>query len=217
MLAFTAEELAARFRSDVDDKITDVNGSDADCLWSNADVYGYMTAAVDALARATDGLFRTVRLPVAAGVATVYAPVTMLHIREVRLASTGDELHQLNANDVDLTHLATGRPRAYVRDLERKALWLTPIPVQADVLEVFCTVTCGAPMAPGFPLPFLETVDQLLLLEYMKSLAYRKHDAETEDLTRARDHERRWQTGADDRKSELNNYRRHPPVMRMAY
>ena len=79
-----------------------------------------------------------------------------------------------------------------------------------------CTVSIRVPLGEGLPLPFLETVDQLLLLHFMKSLAYRKHDAETEDLVRARDHEQHWIAGVQDRKSELNNYRRKPTVIRMS-
>lgn len=82
MLAFTTDELAERFRSDVDDKITDAAGSDADCLWSNYDVYGYMTAACDALSRESAGVYRTIQLPITAYDPNVRLPSYVLHVRE---------------------------------------------------------------------------------------------------------------------------------------
>lgn len=218
MLAFTTDELAKRFRSDVDDKITDAAGSDADCLWSNYDVYGYMTAACDALSRESAGVYRTIQLPITAYDPNVRLPSYVLHVREAWLTSPQRvELRQLNANDTDASRYRDeGAPRFYIRDLERRSLRLVPAPPAPDTLELMCTVSIRVPLGEGLPLPFLETVDQLLLLHYMKSLAYRKHDAETEDLVRARDHEQHWLAGVQDRKSELNNYRRKPTVIRMS-
>jgi hypothetical protein len=216
VLAFTTDELARRFRSDVDDAITDVGGSDADCLWSDYDVYGYMTEACAALASAAAGVYRTIRLPFAAGAASVRLPPYVLHVREAALASDGRRVYQANASDrgraVDTD--ATGAPAVYVRDLDPRVLYLYPTPVVPDAIELQCTVSITTPLDGGVPLPFMDVTDQRLLLHYMKSLAYRKHDAETEDLTRAREFERLWKEGSLDRRSELNNYRRHPPVMR---
>lgn len=230
MLATTTDELAARFRSDVDDKITDEAGGDFGCLWSNSDVYAYMTAACDRLAKDTEATFKTMLLPVRTGEAVVRCPAYVTEIRSARLVNRNQFLSQANANSSDYGMArdygivqygapamfdSSGVPCVFIRDYEAKALRLVPIPAEDDTLEIQCATTVSMPQEEGMPLPFMDTGEQLLLLEFMKSLAYRKHDAETEDLVRAKDHEGRYYAGALDRKYELQRYRRRPPVMRM--
>lgn len=230
MLATTTDELAGRFRSDVDDKVTDVGGSDFGCLWSNADVYAYMTAACDRLAKDTEALYKTLLLPVRTGEAVVRCPTYVTEIRAARLVNRNQPVVAANANGTDygfardyglVTHGqsamfdSSGTPEVFIRDYERKALRLVPVPNADDTLEVQCATTVSLPQEAGMPLPFMDTEDQLLLLEYMKSLAFRKHDAETENLVRAESHEARYHAGALERKYELQRYRRRPPVMRM--
>lgn len=230
MLAQTTDELVTRFRSEVVDKVTDVDGSDADCLWSDYDIYGYLTEAVDAVAKLTDGLYKTVRLPYSAGDQMVTCPKYVLEIREARLVGTNRVIEQVNANSTgygwvwdyglkwrgaSALHEGSGEPICFVRDFEQKALRLVPHPVADDALEIQCTITTSVPMETGMPLPFGDTEDQRLLLHKMKALAYLKQDAETEDLTRAKLFAGLFEQGYMDRKSELQRHRRTPPVMRM--
>lgn len=232
MLAVTTEELAVRFRSDVDDRITDGNGSDFGCLWLDYDVYGYMTEACDALAKQTDGLYKTMLLPVVAGNGVVTCPSYILHIREARLVNINRSVEQANTNepnysvekDYGLQHYGTsaihessGIPSTFIRDYQRKVLRLVPTPEADDTLELQCTVSITVPLSCGMPLPFMDIEDQRLLLHYMKWRAYEKQDAETEDLVRANHFASLFAEGAAERKSTLRNYRRKPGVIRMAY
>ena len=230
MLAQTTDELVTRFRSEVVDKITDVDGSDADCLWSDYDIYGYLTEAVDAVAKLTDGLYKTISLPFQAGDQMVSCPKYVLDIREARLVNSNQPVEQINANSVNYgwvrdyglrwigssaLHEGSGEPSCFVRDFEQKALRLVPHPLVGDTLEIQCTITTSIPMEAGMPLPFGDTEDQRLLLHKMKALAYLKQDAETEDLKRATLFAGLFEQGYMDRKSALQRYRRTPPVMRM--
>lgn len=215
MLAFTTDELEERFRSDVNDVKTAADNSDFGCLWTDKDVYAYMTVACDALAKDTQGVYRVLRLPVTAGTATVRMPPNVQHIRDARLVSAGIRVTQIDLMDTWLGP-STGIPRSYCRDQLARQLILLPAPALNDLLELQVTVSISMPMEAGMPLTFTDTEDQLLLLTKMKALAYMKHDAETEDLTRARAYEARYAQGALDRMSALGNLHRTPTVMRMA-
>lgn len=232
MLATTTDELAARFRSDVDDLVTDVNGSDFGCLWKNADVYAYMTAACDRLAKDTEALYKTLLLPVRTGEAVVRCPTYVTDIRSARLVQRNQSVCAANTNsgdygftrDYGIAHHgapamfdSSGIPEVFIRDYEKKALRLVPIPSEDDTLEVQCATTLSLPQEACMPLPFMDTGEQILLLEYMKYLAYRKHDAETENLVRSESHKATYDRDVLDRKYELQRYRRRPPVMRMGY
>lgn len=230
MLASTTDELMLRFRSDVDDKITDVDGSDIDCLWKNEDVYAYMTVACDRVAKDTDNLPKVMRLPVKAGEAGVRVPAYVTDIRSARLVNRNCSLDQVNTNstgfgtrsDYGIQHNgfllmfdSSGTPNVFVRDYDRKEIRLVPVPVEDDTLEIQCNTAPSLPQEQGMPLPFTDTEDQMLVLYWMKAQAYRKHDAETEDLVRAKENEALYDHWSVERKYELQRQRRSPPVLRM--
>lgn len=215
MLAFTTDELEKRFRSDVNDVKTAADNSDFGCLWTDADVYAYMTVACDALAKDTQGVYRALRLPVTAGVATLRLPPNVQHIRDAQLLAAGTRLSQIDLMDTWLGP-SSGTPRCFCRDALARQLILLPTPAADDLLQLQVTVSVTMPMEAGMPLMFTDVEDQQLLLTKMKALAYMKHDAETEDLTRARTYEGMYAQGALDRMSALGNLHRTPTVMRMA-
>jgi hypothetical protein len=230
MLATTADELLAVFRDDVDDASTYSADNDDVCLWKDREIYRYMTAACDMLAKDTEALTKIVRLAYTEGVSIVTLPRYVLKIREAHDVTNNCGLDQLNANEAaggdssdygristfnPLFDTATGHVRHFIRDYEKKNLRLVPIPNADGVLEIQCTVTLQAPMVSGMPLPFEDTEDQLLLLEFMKYLAYRKQDVETEDLTRSAKAKKAYDDGVEERKTQLRTYRRTPGVVRM--
>lgn len=215
MLAFTTDELEKRFRSDVNDVKTAADNSDFGCLWKDDDVYAYMTIACDALAKDTQGVYRVLRLPVTAGTSTVRLPPNVQHIRDAKLVASNTRLAQIDLMDTWLGP-ASGTPRSFCRDLLARQLLLLPTPAADDLLQLQVTVSVTMPMEAGMPLMFTDVEDQQLLLTKMKALAYMKHDAETEDLTRASTYARMYAQGALDRMSALGNLHRTPTVMRMA-
>lgn len=225
MLASTADQLLALFREEVSD-------SSAPYLWSDSLAYTYMTEGCDALANDAQVLPKVMTLAYTAGVATVGLPRSLLEIRFLRDVAANRFLTQGNANEQDLGSMddygvkrvgpsamfdSSGQPVTFVRDYERRALRLVPIPNADGTLELEGTFTLSVPLAAGMPLPVTEARDQRLVLHYMKWRAYSKHDAETEDLVRARTNEDAFRRGVIERESQLRSYRRKPGVVRMEF
>lgn len=230
MLASSTDGLAGVFRNEVDDKVTDQDGGDFGCLWTNAEVYGYMTEACDAVATKTSTAYRTIRLPFEAEQSKISLPAYVLEIREAHYVERNTELEQLNANEpqfggTDDYGIQRGRfaglfgqsgtPRAFVRDYDTRGIRLVPTPTVLGTIEIQCTVTIAAPLEAGMPFPFMDVKDQRLVLHYMKSLAYLKQDAETEDLTRASSFAALFRSGVEERAAQLRNNRRSPGTVRM--
>lgn len=220
MFATTADELLSFFRAEVNDQA-------AQGLWENWEIYGYMTEGLDALLKRAEVKYQTLRLPYLAGASSIPLSPKVLHIRFARIVGGGtlefmpastagaprsDYGLQLTGSVFDE---GSGTPVVFVRDYEAKALKLLPRPNVGGELELQCTVNIGVPMEAGTPLPTTDSEDLRLVLHYMKSLAYQKHDAETEDLVRARFHEDRFRAGVLDRESRLRNMRRPPGVVQM--
>lgn len=224
MFASTADELLRFFRTDVGDAV-------APYLWEDWEAYGYMTEGFDALLKAADVRTTVLNLQFSASVPTVALPKSLLHIRTARIVG-GGELTPASATtrmstrandygvpwpDTDAMFKGSGTPQYYVRDYERSALRLVPIPDMDGSIELQGTVTTSLPMDDGMPLPTTDAEDLRLVLHYMKALAYAKHEAETEDLVRARYHQDLFRMGARERESNLRNYRRPPGVVRMEW
>lgn len=224
MFASTADELLRHFRADVGDAV-------APYLWEDWEAYGYMTEGFDALLKTANVQTTVLRLSFANGVPTVALPKSLLHIRAMRVvghgplrAASATERAAVRSNDYgapwpgeDSMFTGTGMPQFYVRDYERRALRLVPIPNLDGTIELQGTTTVSLPMDDGAALPSTDAEDLRLVLHYMKYLAYTKHDAETEDLVRSSHHEARFRAGAEERESRLRNYRRPPGVVRMEW
>lgn len=233
MLAYTTDDLAKIFRAEVGDSITDLEGRDEDRLWKNWEVYSYMTEAVSTVMSRTDTRQKMIDLPVIKGQRDVRCPSYIEEIRSICRVSDGRNLTQLNANSYsfgvhddyglhlrgysELNSSAQGQPDVFVRDYVAGFLRLVSIPAKDDIIRVQCVVKLSVPLDCGMPLPISDVEDQRLALEYMKARAYRKHDAETEDLTRANAAERWFEVKVEERKSHLRNIRRSPGTVRMEW
>jgi hypothetical protein len=222
MLAGVADELITIARVELDDEITDLGGSDAVSLWKTTELYNYLTEACDAVAKGTLGLFKTVTLPFTAGQQDLSLPRYVLHVREARVVG-GGPLKQQNANRISddfggfLCASNNGTPRQFVRDMLKRGIRLYPVPASDGALELQCSVTIGAPIQAGSMLPFDDTEDQRLLIEYVKFRAYSKPEADTEDPARARAAKDFFDQGVASRRQSLQNMRRAPGTIRMEY
>lgn len=221
MFASTADELLKFFRSDVDDQVEPY-------LWTDVDGYGYMTEGFDALLKRAEVKYEVLALDITSGVQDVALPARVLHIRSAHIVG-GGVVYASSASDAavprddygqplssSISDPGSGTPSLYVRDYRAKALRLLPVPNANAVLEIQCSTTIGIAMEAGVVLPTMDAEDLRLVLHYMKSLAYQKHDAETEDLVRAKFHEDRFRVGVLDRESRLRNMRRPPGTVRMS-
>lgn len=231
MAQILASELAKLFRNDVGDPITDVDGGDFGCLWKNEEVYFYMALAVEAVAARTGTIYRVVRIEFDEGDETVECPPWVLDIRQARLVEVNQPVQQYNANDLGLGFREdygaflprasmfgqSGRPTAFVRDYDAGRLRFVPTPNQDGTLEIQCTAKPEHPVDPDELLEFADLCDQELVLMKMKARAYRKHDAETEDLVRAKEWDAQFEHYARERESQLRRNRRAPGVVRMEW
>ncbi len=228
---FTTDELNARFRLDVADPLEGVDDDhpDSECLWSNDEIYAYMTEAADAVARDTKGLYKLYELAVTAGESKVVLPRPLLELRLARLVNQNRIVFDANQNEIaygtyvcDYGHWFTsaafnvnGVPGAFARDRIKKVLVFDRIPTKNDTLECQAIVTIATPLLCGMPLPFLERPDIRLMLLYMKHLAYAKQDADTLDLSRSDNFLERYKSEASEREVVLRRQRRKPSVIRM--
>jgi hypothetical protein len=224
MLATTADELLQVFREEVNDTVEPY-------LWSDFLGYIYMTEGIDALANEAHPFYKVVRLAYTAGQPVVSLPRSILQIRSMRDVDSKRAVFPHNSNEMNIGAVddygvrglggaamfdgTSGAVCAYVRDYDKKAIHLVPAPAGDGTLELQCTVTTAVPMDAGVPLPCTEAIDQRLVLSYMKWRAYSKHDAETEDLVRAKQNETAFRIGVMDREVQLRKHRRVPGVVRM--
>ncbi len=234
MDALTVQELIIDFRRDVHDlpPTYEDDQDDAGCLWSDAEIIRYANAAVDRLARDTLGLFGVVILNVTEGEELVAVDDSVLDIHSARLVTRNKQVFDYNNNamgvlmsddygnvrSASLTELfdgTTGIPDIYVRDYDVQSLRLHPTPTEDDTLELQCNLTLDARLEVDDGLPFTKLVDVELILDYMKYLAYKKQNADTEDLERANAHYAQYKAGAADRAQEVKRIRRAPPLIRM--
>lgn len=231
MIATTADELLTLFREDVHDLVDD-EGDDSNCLWSSREGYRYMTVAWDALLRKTKEHYATLPLAVTGGSASVRLPRHVLHVRHAVLESTGDVLVGMTTNDYegclvddygvkvyqrDWTRHSPGTPRRYIRDYTRGQIVLVPEPVDDDTITAQCSITIPIAMNEGIMLPILAAEAHQLVLAHMKYQAYRKQDAEAENLNRAQKFLDEYNLGASEREMELANQRRTPQPIRMEW
>jgi hypothetical protein len=222
MAAQTTDQLAAFFRSDVDDPLRETCEDD-DCLWKESDVYRYMTEAVDAVMRETGLKIKFLTVDYAADQRMVALPGGIVHIDSITDAVTGAPLENWNVNDMGVSSLdqlayslpdATGFPDRFYYEDSPKILRLYPTPVSSGTLNVMARCTLSGPLVAGMPLAVTAPPDQALVLMYMKYMAYMKQDAETLDLDRAREYKALYDEGVKDREVHIRRERRAPGLIR---
>lgn len=222
MLAQTVDDLATIIRSDLDDPIR-VGTGDADCLWKDADIYRYMTEAVDAVMNDTGIKNRRIVVPFTADSPYARLPAGVIGVESVAITG-GGTLQMVNTNStahgalsrpVNIAPTSVSVPTTFTYEDNLKRLTLDPTPAVDGTLDVFATMTIGSPIFAGMPMPVTSVRDQSLVLLYMKSLAYRKHDAETLDLGRSNEYLAMYKEASVDRESEIRKQRRAPGVVRM--
>lgn len=186
-MSYTAADLLARFRSDMQD-------TEEPYLWTDEEIFGYLNEAQMEFARATDILRGMATIAVTAGEAQVDLAAAHYKIRRARLASNQRPLGLTNFNELDDAQYAndygtvlqsgwetvTGQPGVLVTDEESGKLRLVPEPVADDTLTVW---TYRTPLTEiEDDLSDLEVTDarhQRTMLLYARSLGYQKHDSET--------------------------------------
>ena len=210
----TLEELATLFRQDVDDlpgdTVTDVNwkNTDTGLLWSNQEICRYANQAV------TEFCFRQPIHDHDVATTITHVAITgltqignlsnkILSIKRAKWVDGTDaeegELLKRTSEWMELNHFGwdeesaagqQGFPQFYIEDMDLLKIWVWPIPVNSG--QVHMTVDRLPTKSMLWPsrhqdVPEIGEEHHLCLLEYMKHLAYKKRDAETEDKKLAQD------------------------------
>lgn len=202
----TLEELATLFRQDVDDlpgdTVTDVNwkNNDTGLLWSNLEVCRYANQAVNEfcfrqpiLDQDTTPLITQITVSASTGVYALSPKI--LSIRRMKFVDSNDDefillkrtthAMDLEATDWDKeTAPEEGTVLYYIEDTDAHQLQLYRVPELAGTL--YMTVDRLPSKSMLWPsrhqdIPEIHEQHHLCLLEYMKYLAYKKRDSETED------------------------------------
>ncbi len=210
----TLEGLATLFRQDVDDlpgdTVTDVNwkNNDEGLLWSNQEICRYANQAENEFCfrqpihdHNTDLTITHVAITAATQIGTLSPKI--ISIKRVKWVdgTTADEAPLLkrtadwmdrNHSDWDLEGALAvqGEPQFYIEDMDIHKIFVWPIPINSGTVHMTVDRLPAKPMswsARHQDGPTIHEQHHLCLLEYMKHLAYKKRDAETEDKKLASD------------------------------
>lgn len=199
----TPTQLKDRFRLDVDD-VPPHPEETSGCLWSDADIFGYMDEVHRDFVARTLYLFEMVEVPFSAGETDIPLPRSVLELRgPVYLQNEGTILADVNARENVWTSdygvmvaagplnvpRTTGRPSLYSLDIVRGRITIAPAPLEDDVLLVPAYVEARMLDKNCNSLEVTNERHQIIILDGMKAVAYRKQDADAYDPNQAD----RWQ------------------------
>lgn len=230
-MLYTADQLIEDFRSDVFDRAdVDDAGNARDTLWSDVDVLRYLNSAAARWASDTLALRRLFTANITAGNPLVSFPLDeMLDVITASFVyDANSRPRKLDPFDIDegvctcdygtFIHTvpdlaAEGTPTHFTRDYDNRYIRLWRVPQQDGVLTVHAHAL-PATIYAGAPLPFTAPADRDLVLMWMKKMAYEKQDADTFDLSRAKEFEQEYRRTMPYRKSEIDRLRRDGGIMR---
>lgn len=211
----TLEGLATLFRQDVDDlpgdTVTDVNwkNDDTGLLWSNQEICRYANQAE------TEFCFRNpipdhdidqtiTHIAFTAGTqkGNLDAKILAIHRAKYVETATGDEFllqkrtvqwmdRFITQWDIEGNGSLQGVPKYYVEDMNGNAVFLYPLPENAGTLHLNVGRLPSSSMLWSrrhLDGPEIDPEHHLCLLDYMKYLAFKKRDAETENPELSQEH-----------------------------
>lgn len=223
-------QLIERFRSEVADPWVpggNVQNPDEDSLWKDGEIRDYIAEAQSELARRTLMFNARKTLSYSAGDELLEHPKDYLDFRRA-YAIDGDNYRPLLFRNVDEMEQAltddygigtrtdwVGEsgwpPRFLVGDYEQGAFKMVPQPDKAGEVQL---LYYRAPELSGIGSTAKVAFDKVhhvrALMHWMKALAYRKQDAETLDLQRAREFEAQFDGMAQQIYGESLRGRRRP-------
>jgi len=233
----TPAELLVLFREDVDDIDGGVGG--ADYLWSDTEFYRYLDRAHKEYVRRTD-ILKTATVTAISDIAvTADNPIitpdaNVLHPTRAKLLLDTRPLDIVPFEELDGGTRAfdndygvlfsgtnweavTGTPRMLITNWDDTVWRLAPIPIVSDTLKLIATyspttdVTVATKDA-AMAVPLID--DQVIMLDYVKYLAYRKQDADTYDVNLSSGFLTTFLRDAADRKSILKRKRHQTQAVR---
>lgn len=192
----TSDELYDLFRKDVVDTVRPY-------FWSDEEVYAYMNDAYFMFVRLTGGIpdynSDATFVTASEGESESEVDLSILRFRGASLSPSFEDIEIINAQDVgNLTDsdygvlrrlnapTSTGKPRYMVTGQEEGLVTWVPIPDKDyEVRLLLDRLPLSEITDAGQSFTGVQPHHHLHFLKWMKSLAYRKQDAETFDLARA--------------------------------
>ena len=173
-------------------------------LWSDEELTSYANQRINKICEEVPALrdFTTADIcviPVTSGINTYATDPRIIYISEAYLSSQSTPLSRLTYDELRAFSPAwrytSNTPQGFMTDFSVDQLLLYPKPIVNDTLNLVVIryplapldYTLADSMTPEIPARFHE-----LLVPGITSLAYRKADAETEDLVRAKEDEKEW-------------------------
>lgn len=208
----TPGELLAVFRSELADAVEPY-------LWSDEDFYRYADDAQRTFCRLTDGISdartpEVTQLDVEPGTSWLDLHPSILKLRRVTRGDTGRELPVINAEDMPARGWAfdghQGPLRALVIGEEEHAARVYPTSSETVALNllVFRMPLVGIAATDDDDDEFeIAEEHHLPLLDWIKHLAYSKHDAETYDKNKALEFGQRFRAYCEAAKLEARRKR----------
>ena len=199
----TPTQLKDRFRRDVDD-IPPHPEELSGCLWSDDDIFSYMDEVHRDFVARTLYLFEVQEVDYVAGETQIPLPRPILEVRgAVYLKNEGTIVHDVNIHEnvwsSDYGVLVpsspmrspnvTGTPRLYSLDIVRGEIAIAPAPLEDDTLLIPAYVEARVLGKNCNSLEVTNERHQMIILDGMKAVAYRKQDADAYDPNQAD----RWQ------------------------
>lgn len=228
MAAYTLANLLTFFREDLDDTETPY-------LWSDNQFYRYLDEAQKQFVRDTRYIHDATTaeicsIPVFAGREYIVFDERILEIKRAQLASTNRPLSLRNFNELDQnTHAgdsyeqweivswteSTGTPRYLVPEYETERARLIPTPTVNDTVNLWVIRDPLDDIDDGdSEMEVADRNDQLVVLDYVKFLAYTKQDADVYDKERGEFFFTKYAAGTEKTRQRINKKRRRPGVVR---
>jgi hypothetical protein len=211
----TLEGLATLFRQDVDDlpgdTVTDVNwkNDDTGLLWSNQEICRYANQAETEFCfrnpipdRDVDQTITHVAFTGGTQKGILDPKILAIYRAKFVETATGDEIHLQKRTvqwmdryiaewDLESNSSLQGDPKYYIEDANGNSVFLYPIPEANGTLHLNVGRLPSSSMLWSrrhLDGPEIDAEHHLCLLDYMKYLAFRKRDAETENKELAEEH-----------------------------
>lgn len=214
----TVDELVHFFRADISDTIEPF-------LWSDVEVLVYANEARDQFVRSTGGIADELRIPVVKGVPTASISPAVLNFRYAYITYNNTNLPFVNEGQLPTPKYGYGMRSGAVTDTRPGRLIAIEIGNQPDVIRwIPCPMeddTCvigvyrlpSAPLVAGGEITEVQAHHHRRLVEYMKFLAYGKHDAETLQNTKSLACKQLFDAYCQQCVDERALYRAHPLVI----
>lgn len=214
----TVDELVQFFRMDTSDTIEPY-------LWSDVEVLVYANEARDQFVRTTGGISDELQIPVVKGVATASVDATILNFRYAYITYNNTSLPFVNEGELPSPSYGYGVKRGAVTDTRAGRLiaieignqpdvirWV-PIPMEDDTCVIGVYRLPTAALVRSGEITEVQAHHHRHLVDYMKFLAYAKHDAETLQNTKSLAYKQLFDVYCQQCVDERALYRSHPRVI----